>query len=884
MKSRITNTENLVSKVLLKMASGPEPMEIDYDLKHQKSRIQSRSHQVASSQPGVGKIPLFLTREGIEVYVYKHSITHLQTDAIVNAANDDLKHIGGVAKAISVSAGAFVDYECRSIILKRGKPISVTNNVHTKAGNLKNKYIIHAVGPQWRYYRNKEKCLDDLSWTVEFALDKAADLGCAHVGMPAISAGIFGVPKVLCAEMYIRGIVRYSKQSIKTKSKVKEIHFVDIDDEIIREMHLAHQKWHKNPKTIDPKESFGQFSCDLSGSSLSVPGTGNQNDASAAGIDNRSNGVGKSTFWVHDAPSKIRGLDDSVENFIGENGLFTLKIYTGSIVRVRDVDAILCSADRDLSGLGPLANALRTAGGKQYEKHFEGMRKQTNSGKETVCRCKPGDLSVGCVVHAVIDTDLYRQPSQFEDVQVSSALCICFVEKKQYDLEKVCEAMQVTLTDFCKEVTSRRLSEVHFVNKNPAVTKTILKYFKQNSVPAGSRHSNSSSASNDAYGRLKQNEKGARPKSSTPRLEFLAISEKEEQHRKHNSKHLSHITKRRSASPSKRFSETVHATSRKSDSSDTEWIMEGEKAKTKSTRLKQTPGNVNILDETDLSASSHQNGATNSQLKQTSEVSPSGHKKGAANNRLKQSDDQKRFEGEVCDLCDTSSAEMTRLQCGHSFCDTPCFLPMVNNMMCPVCSDVDNSVVQEAQKTDDMCVICMDAITDQKQLPCGHVFCSDCIMQSMAHKPACPVCGKIFGMLEGDQPKDGTMHVKTNKYSSLPGYESVGTIEIRYVFQNGTQKENHPRPGKPYQGTERRGFLPDNKEGQKVLGLLQKAFASRLTFTIGSSRTTGKEDVVTWNDIHHKTKREGGTAKFGYPDPTYLTRVQEELAAKGVKE
>lgn len=81
-----------------------------------------------------------------------------------------------------------------------------------------------------------------------------------------------------------------------------------------------------------------------------------------------------------------------------------------------------------------------------------------------------------------------------------------------------------------------------------------------------------------------------------------------------------------------------------------------------------------------------------------------------------------------------------------------------------------------------------------------------------------------------------------------------------YYFLYKTQ-ENHPHPGKPYKGTERRAYLPDNTEGQKVLRLLQKAFDSRLVFTIGSSRTTGQEGVVTWNDIHHKTKRDGGTEK-----------------------
>lgn len=51
--------------------------------------------------------------------------------------------------------------------------------------------------------------------------------------------------------------------------------------------------------------------------------------------------------------------------------------------------------------------------------------------------------------------------------------------------------------------------------------------------------------------------------------------------------------------------------------------------------------------------------------------------------------------------------------------------------------------------------------------------------------------------------------------------------------------------------------MPNNKEGSQILKLLYKAFENGLTFTIGNSRTTGADDVITWNDIHHKTAISG---------------------------
>ena len=56
-------------------------------------------------------------------------------------------------------------------------------------------------------------------------------------------------------------------------------------------------------------------------------------------------------------------------------------------------------------------------------------------------------------------------------------------------------------------------------------------------------------------------------------------------------------------------------------------------------------------------------------------------------------------------------------------------------------------------------------------------------------------------------------------------------------------------------------YLPNNTEGNQVLKLLQKAFDSLVTFTVGTyygrRSTTGNEAEIVWNGIHHKTERAG---------------------------
>ncbi|XP_051270313.1 E3 ubiquitin-protein ligase DTX3L isoform X1 [Dicentrarchus labrax] len=183
---------------------------------------------------------------------------------------------------------------------------------------------------------------------------------------------------------------------------------------------------------------------------------------------------------------------------------------------------------------------------------------------------------------------------------------------------------------------------------------------------------------------------------------------------------------------------------------------------------------------------------------------------------------------------------------------------------------------------DETCPICMDTFTNKKQLKCKHEFCEDCLAQSKKSiGPMCPVCKDVFGMIEGDQPQ-GRMSTSISS-SSLPGFLSFGTIEITYDIPAGKQTEKHPNPGQYYSAIRRTAYLPDNREGREVLQLLRKAFQQKLIFTVGTSRTTGMENQVTWNNIHHKTSTSGGSQNFGYPDPGYLSRVRDELKAKGVE-
>ena len=123
------------------------------------------------------------------IEVHRNSITHLRTDAIVNAANSGLNKGGGVCGAIFKAAGvAKLTAACKAI-----GHCNLGDAVTTPAFNLQNnKYIIHAVGPIFNDGKSGEA--DILYNCYQSALREAKNAGCRSIGFPLISAGVFGYP------------------------------------------------------------------------------------------------------------------------------------------------------------------------------------------------------------------------------------------------------------------------------------------------------------------------------------------------------------------------------------------------------------------------------------------------------------------------------------------------------------------------------------------------------------------------------------------------------------------------------------------------------------------------------------------------------------------
>ena len=152
-------------------------------------------------------------------------ITLEETDAIVNAANSRLQHGAGVAGAIVRRGGAGIQRESDEWVRTHG-PVPHAHPAWTAGGQMRAKYVIHAVGPVWGDGDEDAK----LQAAVQGSLAVADELHCESISLPALSTGIFGFPKDRAADLILLAIERYFAEH---SSAVRRVRIVLFDQETV---------------------------------------------------------------------------------------------------------------------------------------------------------------------------------------------------------------------------------------------------------------------------------------------------------------------------------------------------------------------------------------------------------------------------------------------------------------------------------------------------------------------------------------------------------------------------------------------------------------------------------------------------------------------------
>ena len=154
------------------------------------------------------------------IELVKSDITELTADAIVNAANAQLILGGGVAGAIRKKGGPAIQAECDKI-----GGTFVGGASLTTAGNLKAKFVIHAVGPQMGEGNEDNKLKNATLNSLRLA-DKHK---LQSIAFPAISTGIFGYPADRCAKIMLSTIIDY----FKGNTGIKKVTMCLFDDKTL---------------------------------------------------------------------------------------------------------------------------------------------------------------------------------------------------------------------------------------------------------------------------------------------------------------------------------------------------------------------------------------------------------------------------------------------------------------------------------------------------------------------------------------------------------------------------------------------------------------------------------------------------------------------------
>jgi O-acetyl-ADP-ribose deacetylase (regulator of RNase III) len=158
----------------------------------------------------------------------KGDITSRDVDVVVNAANSNLKHGGGVAGAIVRKGGQVIQEESDKIGF-----VPVGSAAITTSGKLPCNAVIHAVGPRMGEGDENAK----LKSAIRASLLLASEKNFRDIAIPAISSGIFGFPKDKCAAILTSESLNFllNRGENMGESTLEVVEFCIIDSDTLNE-------------------------------------------------------------------------------------------------------------------------------------------------------------------------------------------------------------------------------------------------------------------------------------------------------------------------------------------------------------------------------------------------------------------------------------------------------------------------------------------------------------------------------------------------------------------------------------------------------------------------------------------------------------------------
>uniref|UniRef100_A0A3B3ZSV1 Macro domain-containing protein n=1 Tax=Periophthalmus magnuspinnatus TaxID=409849 RepID=A0A3B3ZSV1_9GOBI len=148
---------------------------------------------------------------GVRVSVWKGDLANFSAEAVVNAANSQLHHAGGLALALAEAGGPQIQKESDDYVRTSGN-VRTGGAVALGAGKLQCKAVIHAVGPQlYSLIHDRTSVFQALFTSVRDCLWNAVSSKHSSIAFPAIGTGNLGFKDTEVAQIMLHAVCDFAK-------------------------------------------------------------------------------------------------------------------------------------------------------------------------------------------------------------------------------------------------------------------------------------------------------------------------------------------------------------------------------------------------------------------------------------------------------------------------------------------------------------------------------------------------------------------------------------------------------------------------------------------------------------------------------------------------